>query len=278
MSDYTWSGTWQSNTYYETNTFVKYNNIAYVSTNSFQGSTTPPPNDMNNWNVFVIGYQQPYVTAGLRLMVDASNPSSYPTTGTTWNNLFGPENITLLNNPTFSPSNGGLIYFNTVGSQYGTYPNLGPLSAYTVSVWYNLQTLPPVGAYYPALVSDSITSLNINYVVGSTIFVNNQLMAGGFHDGVWRTTAGFPMVAGEWVYITLTYDGNELKLYKNNALHSSNVIGAVAGTDGGLGYVNRRWDNPDYYDVNISVIQIYNRELSLSEIQQNYNSFVGRYS
>jgi hypothetical protein len=57
MANYSWSGTWSSNTYYEVNTFVKYDNIAYVSTNSFQGSTTPPPLDMFNWNVFVIGYQ-----------------------------------------------------------------------------------------------------------------------------------------------------------------------------------------------------------------------------
>jgi hypothetical protein len=57
MANYSWSGTWSSNTYYEVNTFVKYENIAYVSTRSFQGSTIPPPLDMSNWNVFVIGYQ-----------------------------------------------------------------------------------------------------------------------------------------------------------------------------------------------------------------------------
>ena len=57
MANFSWSGTWQSNTYYEVNTFVKYENIAYVCTGSFQGSTTPPPNDLENWNVFVIGYQ-----------------------------------------------------------------------------------------------------------------------------------------------------------------------------------------------------------------------------
>ena len=57
MANYSWSGTWSSNTYYEVNTFVKYDNIAYISTNGFQGSTTPPPLDMINWNVFVIGYQ-----------------------------------------------------------------------------------------------------------------------------------------------------------------------------------------------------------------------------
>jgi len=59
MVDYSWSGTWQQNTYYEANTFVKYNNIAYVSTTGFSGSTTPPPQDMTNWDVFIIGYQEP---------------------------------------------------------------------------------------------------------------------------------------------------------------------------------------------------------------------------
>jgi hypothetical protein len=59
MSNYSWSGTWSSNTYYEVNTFVKHDNIAYISTNNIQGSMNPPPLDMSNWNVFVIGYQVP---------------------------------------------------------------------------------------------------------------------------------------------------------------------------------------------------------------------------
>jgi hypothetical protein len=218
-----------------------------------------------------------YPQSGLKLYIDASNPQSYPTTGNTWFNLYGPQNVTLQNNPSFSTDNGGLIYFNQSLSQYGSYPNLGRLSAFTVSVWYNMKTLPPAGTYFPALVTDSISSLNINYVIGSTIFGNNQLMAGGFHDGTWRTTAGFPIVANEWVYVTLTYDGNELKLYKNDTLYSSNVIGVPAQTDGGVGYINRRWDYPDYYDVDIPVVQIYDRELPLLEIQKNYNCFHGRF-
>jgi hypothetical protein len=117
----------------------------------------------------------------------------------------------------------------------------------------------------------------VNYVIGSVNFENNQLMAGGFFSGDWYSTTGFTIVANEWVYVTLTYDGNELKLYKNNALFSSNVIGVSAQTDGEGGFINRRWDGGQYYDVDIPVVQIYNRDLSLSEIQQNYNCFSGRY-
>jgi len=75
MSNYSWSGTWSSNTYYEVNTFVKYDNIAYVSTNSFQGSTTPPPLDMLNWNVFVIGFQVPVTPTPTPTISVTPNPT-----------------------------------------------------------------------------------------------------------------------------------------------------------------------------------------------------------
>jgi len=75
MVNYSWSGTWSSNTYYEVNTFVKHDNIAYVSTNGFQGSTTPPPLDMSNWNVFVIGYQVPVTPTPTPTISVTPNPT-----------------------------------------------------------------------------------------------------------------------------------------------------------------------------------------------------------
>jgi len=78
MSNYSWSGTWSSNTYYEVNTFVKYDNIAYVSTNGFQ-STTPPPLDMSNWNVFVIGYQVPVTPTPTPTPTPSHTPVGSPT-------------------------------------------------------------------------------------------------------------------------------------------------------------------------------------------------------
>ncbi len=54
MYNFTWYGQWQSGVTYSVNTFVKYNNIAYVSTNNFY-SLLPPYQDMDNWNVFIVG-------------------------------------------------------------------------------------------------------------------------------------------------------------------------------------------------------------------------------
>jgi hypothetical protein len=90
MANYSWSGTWSSNTYYEVNTFVKYDNIAYVSTNSFQGSTTPPPLDMLNWNVFVIGFQVPVTPTPTPTIAETPTPTPSVTT-------------TVTNTPTHTP-------------------------------------------------------------------------------------------------------------------------------------------------------------------------------
>jgi hypothetical protein len=91
MANYSWSGTWSSNTYYEVNTFVKYENIAYVSTRSFQGSTIPPPNDLTyNWNVFVIGYQVPVTPTPTPTIAETPTPTPSVTT-------------TVTNTPTHTP-------------------------------------------------------------------------------------------------------------------------------------------------------------------------------
>jgi hypothetical protein len=104
MSNYSWSGTWSSNTYYEVNTFVKYENIAYISTNSFQGSTTPPPLDMSNWNVFVIGYQVPVTPTPTPTIPETPTPTPSVTTTVTNTPSHTPVGITNTPSETATPT------------------------------------------------------------------------------------------------------------------------------------------------------------------------------
>jgi hypothetical protein len=56
MADFIWYGQWLSGVSYSVNTFVKYNNIAYVSTNDVSPTNVPPPNALDgSWNVFIVG-------------------------------------------------------------------------------------------------------------------------------------------------------------------------------------------------------------------------------
>jgi hypothetical protein len=57
MADFIWYGQWLSGVSYSVNTFVKYNNIAYVSTNDVSPTNVPPPNALDgSWNVFIVGF------------------------------------------------------------------------------------------------------------------------------------------------------------------------------------------------------------------------------
>jgi hypothetical protein len=111
MANYSWSGTWSSNTYYEVNTFVKYENIAYISTNSFQGSTTPPPLDMSNWNVFIIGYQVPVTPTPTPTISVTPNPTptTTPTPTVTPPPIFVPTCSLIFNSDT-----GGIYSYNSL--------------------------------------------------------------------------------------------------------------------------------------------------------------------
>jgi hypothetical protein len=112
MANYSWSGTWSSNTYYEVNTFVKYENIAYVSTRSFQGSTIPPPNDLTyNWNVFVIGYQVPVTPTPTPTISVTPNPTptTTPTPTVTPPPIFVPTCSLIFNSDT-----GGIYSYNSL--------------------------------------------------------------------------------------------------------------------------------------------------------------------
>jgi len=54
-------------------------------------------------------YNPAIVTDGLVFCVDAANKRSYPGTGTTWTDLVGGNNGTLINSVSFDASNGGSL-------------------------------------------------------------------------------------------------------------------------------------------------------------------------
>ena len=56
------------------------------------------------------------ITDGLVLYLDAANTKSYVSGSTTWTDLVGLNNGTLINGPTFNSANGGSIVFNGVNN------------------------------------------------------------------------------------------------------------------------------------------------------------------
>ena len=80
--------------------------------------------------------QAQVINAGLVFNLDASNPASYPGSGSTWTDTVGALAFNLINNPTYTPSNGGAIVFDPASSQYADGPSLASsLSTWTAETW-----------------------------------------------------------------------------------------------------------------------------------------------
>jgi hypothetical protein len=235
------------------------------------------------------------VTSGLVLALDAADKLSYRGSGTTWRDLSGNNNTgTLTNGPTFNAGNMGSIVFDGI-DDYSTYtptpsilqgnPNLTVMGFYKRTASFNNKGFWGIGGSNAGGTSQSICNWNYNNTNEITIdswnestFTTGQTYPLNTWIGVaWRKIAGPTTRANCIVSI---FNGTSITNYTSTGL---TVLRAESATNlninsiGGitLGSISV---NTDYCSsVNIGCHHIYNRQLSDSEVLQNYNATKGRY-
>lgn len=218
-------------------------------------------------------------TDGLLMSLDAGYILSYPRSGSTWyDSSFSGNNATLINSPTFSLSGGGILIFSASSSNYAIIPEFGDFSnGFTLESWVNFNSIP-VSNSFPAIVTNIFPGGSyVGYALGVLNAPWDGKITGGFYNNGWKICSGFTPSINIWYHITATYDGNDIKLYKDGVLFSQNNVGSSSVSSGLGGYIARRWDSPDYIDGSIPIVRIYNRPLTDTEISLNYNSTKSRY-
>jgi hypothetical protein len=222
------------------------------------------------------GYWNTYVAPVLYL--DAGNPASYPTTGTTWTDLIGGKVFDLIDGPTYNSGNGGYINFSASIGQYANCStSLSTLSTWSVGVWH-YYTGQNVGSS-PCIVTEVYpgNTGTINYALGSLNDDNPNLETGFFTAGWNQTTAGYTLTANTWYYIVGTYNGNQINLYVNNNLvRTTNTATASISSNGGINLM-KRWDNPEFWDGYLSTVEIYDKALTQSQITTNWDNTKSRF-
>lgn len=244
-----------------------------------------------NYSVANFNYEN-IITDGLVLNLDAGFVGSYPTTGTTWYDLSGKStNPNLTNGPTFNTSNSGSIVFDggdDAAIQYN--PNLstangtktvlcwcwpdstGPSNQYTGLVsWGGRSNASPsdslllclnttaaswyVGSAYwyndynPSILSVNKNAWNMVGIIArqqSVPNLNNTTLICGNSNGI--------------NYDTGTSDPNK-------SINTTNTSLSIGSTD----IISRPFKG------RIANVLIYNRELSTTEITQNYNAQKARF-
>ena len=218
------------------------------------------------------------VTDGLVLNLDAGFIGSYPTTASTWYDISGNDkNSTLTNGPTFNSANSGSIVFDGV-DDYVLTPSLLNASlnpTESVFVWFN-----PAAA--GQIVSElGQATINTGYH-DSNIEVNSS---GIFSFSVWHGSLTNKVVSSaksfnNWYHLGFTYSGTTFIAYINGSSIGTTTFTRQPPTSLHYGLCSIDGTNMGtsaYGSGKMGNFMFYNRALSASEVQQNFNAQKGRF-
>ena len=219
-------------------------------------------------------------TEGLVLFLDSASVRSYPQTGISWRDLSpNSNNGTLLNGIVYASDFSGNLIFNGVNDYIdcgnpSSLSSLGGTSAITVSAWVYYTAYGGGGQPYSVITVKGTSPFTWLLENPSNTF-SFRATIGGLDVSVADTSTH---LLNTWYNVVGTYDGANTRIYVNGVLKNTiartgtlgiNSVSAKIGTYQGTDY---------NFTGKISTVSIYNRALSATEILQNYNSQINRFT
>ena len=200
---------------------------------------------------------------GLVLCLDAGNPKSYPGTGTTWNDLSGNGNTgTLVNGVGYNSGNLGSLVFDGVDDYINAGTPSISVGKITVNAWMRITS----GSLFQHIVDSAFNSWHL------AILNDNKPY---FYNGSTYHQFTPALTVGQW-YMLTGVQGTTLDIYINGVLGQSIATNANVTTNNvNLGRFQTHGSR--LFVGNIAQVSIYNRALSATEIQQNFNATRSRY-
>ena len=209
---------------------------------------------------------------GLVLCLDAGNRASYTGSGTAWNELSNNMSAELVNSPTFNSQNNG--FFQFVSDDYARIPNNTLLDTQTpsVEVWIKTNATNQYGFWFEK------GEINTQY---SLFQEGTDIVWRSGYFGDLRVLASNFINTANWYQIVGTFISGRKRLYINSNLVHSDTTAATLGTNSGgmsIGALGGYTDvKAYYYNGNLAICRVYNKELTSAEILQNYNATKGRF-
>ena len=253
-----------------------------------------------------------YVTSNLVFHVDFGNSNSYAGSGTDVNDLVGEFDMTLVNTPTYSTADGGKMTFDggseyATWNDHGSSHALDITGACTNEVWVKCisvathDTLFCKGKIHTSGTDSNIATFAWTVAAGGSGQSNSyrhtwksslvssdrrliNTMCGSTPSNAWEGTYSHSLT--DWAHLVATFDGtngsNNHKVYYNGNLAHQNTNNVAGQTHNGnletndldLRFAHSDGRNSGQYTANASfgLARVYNKALSLSEIQTNYDA------
>lgn len=230
------------------------------------------------------------VRNGLIMWLDAGNVRSYPGSGTTWRDISGNGYTATLNNgPTFtSVANGSFLMDNindTMTLNNINWNSLGSTRNFTFMFGSKKISYGTGGNN----TGDSLIFLGAgngynsgwritDYTFGTPGTAFNGAQSYAFQSpGITSTLVVSDTFSNRFAICAFAQNAGSVTGFLNGVVQTTGAFGAYssAGNSGLVGFANAI--GVGYFSGYISFFLIYNRALSLSEMQQNYNAYKGRF-
>lgn len=213
------------------------------------------------------------VTDGLVLALDAGNTKSYPGSGTTWFDKSGnARNGTLTNGPTFAT--GSIVFDGTDDFvSFSSYPTQTQI---TCEAWVKVDTSNISTPFVAGWVMGVEGNFRIIYNLTGWSWVCATTSNGWYSPGTAIDYNYSSSISNIWFQVVGTYNSSHNSLYVNGTLQSTGST--ISGNVNGGGFnISQGVSNVAYQKGSGSIYRTYNKALSASEIQQNFNATRGRY-
>lgn len=223
-----------------------------------------------------IGYNPSIVTNGLVLCLDAGNPRSYPGSGTLWTDASstGGNNGTLVNGPTYSSTNGGLLDFDGVddyisSTSTSTTDLTGSMSC---ECWFKLDATASDWVRVFGKGDGTNRTYGLWYNTSSNYFLYQRYGTASVDCLLSRTVS-----TGIWYQMVGVSNGAAQTLYLNGESVKTANSGGATFYSSTEGYRVGGATFHTYHNGPISIVRLYNTVLSADQVLQNFNATRGRY-
>lgn len=213
------------------------------------------------------------ITDNLYQYYDASNASSYPGSGTTWTDLQGNYNVSLINGPAFESTDPKHFDFDGVNDYSRGATNYAHSSTdMTVEAWVRKDTTSAYRQSICAAFQTTTTNrrfiFNFEQYTGAARIIFTNTSANNY---ILTSTTTFGS-GTTWYHIVGVKDGGNVYIYVDGSQENSRTFSGTLGTCNVFGIGERQLSSQDIMRGDIAKVRIYSDALSSSEVQQNYDA------
>lgn len=226
------------------------------------------------------------VTQDLIMYYDANDPASFTSGASPWLDLTTENNDSTMfddgsGKPLLDSAGGGNAYFLKAKNHWsqvflnGVNGSTPPL--YSVEIWMNIVNTP-TGTYFPVTFGDSYGAVYLSAGFGYNTF-NGDLYG---IDSTEVSASGMIGNFRQYVFVV-----NQSVSYTNNKIYINSTNKTLSQVQGSENATNRSFATNGQFtmngfgsfreDMKVSIVRIYDRELTSSEVLQNYNAEKSRF-